>query len=100
MIDQGKTVAVGDDYDGEQERTTPWIMPSYTEQDLEQTVGAFQDLVDVICAAMPTQLEHTGDSLIGFVTAGELHSLPSSSFAYRFLSQVLDASRETQWSAS
>jgi hypothetical protein len=88
MIDQGKIVAVGEDYDGEQERTTPWIMPSYTEQDLEQTVKAFQDLVDVICAAMPTRLEQTGDKLIDLVTAGGPYSLPSNSFAYRFLFQA------------
>jgi hypothetical protein len=42
MIDQGKVVAVGEEYDGEQERTKPWIMPSYTQQDLDDTVGAFQ----------------------------------------------------------
>jgi len=38
MIDQGKALAVGEGYNGEQERTEPWIMPSYTEQDLQDTL--------------------------------------------------------------
>ena len=41
MIDQGKILAVDESYIGEQERTEPWIMPSYTEQDLEDTLQAF-----------------------------------------------------------
>lgn len=88
MIDQGKVVAVDEDYDGEQERTAPWVMPSYTEQDLDETFRAFQYLVDAICAAIPGQPELNGDSLIEIVTGGESHSLPSSSFTCRFLFQA------------
>lgn len=90
MIDQGKVLAVDDDHGGEQERTTPWIMPSYTEQDLDETLKAFQCLIDAICAAMPGQPEQNGDSLIDLVTGGNPDSLPSSSFSRRFLSQAIN----------
>ncbi|KAH0285884.1 hypothetical protein KCU62_g7125, partial [Aureobasidium sp. EXF-3399] len=88
MIDQGKVLAGDDDYGGEQERTTPWIMPSYTEQDLDETLKAFQCLIDATCAAMPGQPEQNGDSLIDLVTGGNPDSLPSSNFSRRFLSQA------------
>jgi hypothetical protein len=63
-------------------------MPSYTEQDLDETLKAFQYLVDAICVAMPGHPEQNGDSLIELVTGSDPHSLPSSSFACRFLSQA------------
>ncbi|KAG9654559.1 hypothetical protein KCU95_g9415, partial [Aureobasidium melanogenum] len=83
-----KIVAVDEDYDGEQERTEPWIMPSYSERDLNDTLRAFQSLVDALCARIPDQIQHTENSLFDLVTGGDLECLPSNSFAYRFLSQA------------
>jgi hypothetical protein len=103
MIDQGKIVAVDDSYSGEQERTEPWIMPSYMEQDLKDTLQAFEQLVDVIHHKMPSQPQSagqgllksaTGDNLdilpagqglLKSVTGGNSDILPTNSFAHRFL---------------
>ncbi|KAJ4407764.1 hypothetical protein N0V91_003734 [Didymella pomorum] len=49
MIDQGKILAVDETDSGEQERVEPWIMPSYTEQDLEHNLEAFGQL-DKACS--------------------------------------------------
>lgn len=48
MIDQGKALAVDSSWDGEQERINPWIMPSYTICDMDQTLEAFDRLVRAI----------------------------------------------------
>ncbi|KAK5135853.1 hypothetical protein LTR08_004502 [Meristemomyces frigidus] len=53
MMDQGKVVATEDAYDGEQERPNPWIMPSYTETDLEETLEAFDSLAEAIEERLP-----------------------------------------------
>lgn len=59
MIDQGKVVAVStepkpDTDDGDcQEWVDPWIMPSYTEDDLRATLTQFQRLVEAIESRMP-----------------------------------------------
>lgn len=71
-----------------QERTEPWIMPSYTERDFDDTLQAFQSLVDAICVRMPNRIEHTETSLIDLVIGGDVERLPSNSFAYRLLSQA------------
>lgn len=89
MIDQGKVLAVSGAYDGEQERTEPWIMPSYTRQDLDDTVQAFQHLVNTIHAKMPSQPQNTEEGLLDLVTGGLPQSLPSDCFAYQFLAQSL-----------
>ncbi|KAF2872889.1 hypothetical protein BDV95DRAFT_627726 [Massariosphaeria phaeospora] len=87
MIDQGKVLAVGESYDGEQERTEPWIMPSYTQQDLDDTLQAFRHLIDTIHARMPSRPQNSEEGLLDFVTGGLPQSLSSSSFAYQFLVQ-------------
>lgn len=87
MVDQGKVVAVDDDYNGEQERTEPWIMPSYSDIDVKDSLLAFRSLVDAICARMSSRIQHTEHNLLDFVV-GDPESLPSNSFAYRFLSQA------------
>lgn len=71
-----------------QERTEPWIMPSYTQRDLDDTLQAFQSLVDAICVRMPNRIEHPETSLIDLVIGGDVERLPSNSFAYRLLSQA------------
>ncbi|CAN9081552.1 unnamed protein product [Alternaria sp. RS040] len=87
MVDQGKILAVQDDYDGEQEHTEPWIMPSYTERDLEDTIQAFEHLVDAIHTRMPSQPLNTRQGLLDLVVSGDIKSLPSNSFAHSFLSR-------------
>jgi hypothetical protein len=87
MIDQGKVLAVEDSYRGEQERIKPWIMPSYTEQDLQDTLQAFEQLVDAIHARMPSQPQNTGQGLLDLVTGYNAESLPSNSFAHQFLNR-------------
>jgi hypothetical protein len=87
MIDQGKVFAVSETYNSEQERIGPWIMPSYTQQDLEDTLQAFQHLVNAIYAKMPSQPQSTEKSLLDLVTNDSPQSLPSNSFAYQFLAQ-------------
>lgn len=87
MIEQGKILAVDDNYDGKQERTEPWIMPSYTEQDLEDTLEAFKHLVDAIHAKMPSPPESTEQGLLDIVTGGQADSIPANTFAHRFLTR-------------
>jgi hypothetical protein len=87
MIDQGKVLAVSGDYSGEQEHTEPWIMPAYTQQDLDDTLQAFQHLVDTIYAKMPSQPQNLEGNLLDLVTGGLPHSLAPNSFAYQFFSQ-------------
>lgn len=87
MIELGKIVAVDDSYDGEQERTEPWIMPSYTEQDLEETVEAFEQLVEAIHTRMPSQPQSTEQGLLDVITGGNPDVLPAESFAHRFLAR-------------
>lgn len=48
MIDRQKIHAVGDDYEGDQERADPWIMPSYTTSDLTDTIAAWNELIDAV----------------------------------------------------
>jgi hypothetical protein len=87
IIDQGKVLAVGDGYDGKQEHTEPWTMPSYTESDLHDTLQAFEQLVDAIHARMPSQPQKTRQCLLDLVTGGNAESLPPISFAHRFLAR-------------
>jgi hypothetical protein len=85
MIDQGKVVAVDEAYNGDQERTEPWIMPSYTQRDLDDTLGAFQQLVNTINDKLPSQPLETEIGLLDLVTGGDQQRLPSDSFAHQFL---------------
>jgi hypothetical protein len=87
MIDQGKILAVNENYKGEQERTEPWIMPSYTDQDLEDALKAFERLVGAIHDRMPCQMHSVEQGLLEVVTGGNSEILPVDSFAHRFLSQ-------------
>lgn len=87
MIELGKIIAVNRSYSGQQERTEPWIMPSYTEQDLEDTVEAFEQLVNAIYARMPSQPQSAEQGLLEVVTSGNPDILPADSFARRFLTR-------------
>jgi hypothetical protein len=84
MIDQGKFNAV-EAYNGEQERTEPWVMPSYTQQDLDDTLEAFQQLVNTINDQLPSQPLETEIGLLDVVTGGDQQRLPSDSLAHQFL---------------
>ncbi|KZZ92173.1 hypothetical protein AAL_06383 [Moelleriella libera RCEF 2490] len=55
MMDQGKALAVDLSYDGEQERIAPWIMPSFTSRDVDETLQAFDRLKRVVEAHMPEE---------------------------------------------
>jgi hypothetical protein len=85
MIDQGKVLAVDGTYDAEQERTEPWIMPSYTQRDLDDTIQAYQRLVDTVHAKMPSRPQITQENLLDFMISDPLQHLPSDSFAYKFI---------------
>ena len=87
MIERGKILAVDDSYDGEQERTEPWIMPSYTEQDLEDTLEAFTQLVDAIHAKIPSPPQPAKQGLLAIVTGGQPDIIPLNTFAHRFLAR-------------
>ncbi|KAF2008422.1 hypothetical protein BU24DRAFT_403009 [Aaosphaeria arxii CBS 175.79] len=87
MIDQGKIMAVDENNSGEQERTEPWIMPSYTEPDLEDTLQAFEQLLDAIHVRMPYQEQSAEQNLLEVVTGGNPGILSPNSFAHRFLTQ-------------
>jgi hypothetical protein len=54
MMDQGKVVAVDGSYDGKQEHFDGWIMPSYTEQDLEDSLDALSALITAIETRLPS----------------------------------------------
>lgn len=89
MMQQGKFEAINENYSGEQERTGPWIMPSYTEFDLLEALMAFKQLVDAIHRRMPSQPQNTGHGLLDLVSRGSSENLPRSSFANRFLAQCV-----------
>jgi hypothetical protein len=88
MIDQGKVLAVDESYDGEHERTEPWIMPSYTQRDLDDTIQAYQILVDTIHAKMPSRIpQKTQETLLNFMTNDPSQHLPPDCFIYKLLAQ-------------
>ncbi|RFU29628.1 hypothetical protein B7463_g6712, partial [Scytalidium lignicola] len=85
MMDQGKALAVDSSYDGEQERIEPWIMPSYTVSDVNETLEAFDRLTRVVETRMPgapgNETYRLGDAIES--------SAPSlNSFAGRFLARA------------
>ncbi|KAH0495710.1 hypothetical protein TgHK011_009243 [Trichoderma gracile] len=85
MMDRGKALAVDSSYDGEQERIEPWLMPSYTERDLEEALEAFDSLTRAIEARMPASSSFEAHSLGGILKST---TIPSDSFAGRFLSMA------------
>ena len=87
MIDQGKILAVDETYSGEQECIEPWIMPSYTEQDFENTLEAFRQLVNAIHERMPSQSQSARQGLLEAVTGGRPDIMPADSFAHQFLTR-------------
>ncbi|EEA26446.1 hypothetical protein TMatcc_005283 [Talaromyces marneffei ATCC 18224] len=82
MIDQGKALAVDSLYDGNQERTDPWIMPSYTVSDVDQTLEAFNRLAHAVEIRMPrapgNENHHVSDEI-------EPSALSPNTFASQFL---------------
>ncbi|KAF1364841.1 hypothetical protein EJ07DRAFT_161817 [Lizonia empirigonia] len=68
-------------------RTEPWIMPSYTEQDLEYTLQAFEQLVEAIHDRMPSRLQSARQGLLEVVTGGNPEIIPANSFAHQFLAR-------------
>jgi len=62
-------------------------MPSYTEQDLQGTLQAFQQLVDIIYTRMPSQPQDNGKGLLDIVNGGNSDSLPLNSSAHWFPAQ-------------
>ncbi|QYS99747.1 hypothetical protein H0G86_006866 [Trichoderma simmonsii] len=87
MIDQGKALAVDSSYDGEQERIGPWIMPSYTVCDLDQTLEAFGRLTHAVESRMPATRSNETHRLGDAIRSSEL--LPNS-FAGQFLARARD----------
>ncbi|RFU75005.1 hypothetical protein TARUN_7236 [Trichoderma arundinaceum] len=85
MIDQGKALAVDSSYDGEQERIEPWIMPSYTVCDLDETLEAFSRLTRAVETRMPgapgNETHRLGDVI-------KSTSLSPNSFAGQFLARA------------
>jgi hypothetical protein len=90
MIDQGKVNAVDDSYRGTQEKISDWIMPSYTEQDLEDSVEALDILVATIEARMPSPpLEDSFERGFIDLDAPETSKVfPLGTFARRFLERA------------
>jgi hypothetical protein len=87
MIDQGKILAENETHFGKQESAKPWIMPSYTERDLEETVQAFEKVVAAFHARLPSHLESIGENLLDVVTDAMPDTLPANSFARRYLAR-------------
>lgn len=85
MIDQGKALAVDSSYDGQQERIEPWIMPSYTDCDLDETLDAFSRLTRAVETRMP---RGPGDETHRLGDAIDPNALSPNSFASRFLARA------------
>jgi hypothetical protein len=62
-------------------------MPSYTQQDLDDTLRAFQQLVNTINGKLPSQPLKTEIGLLDLVTSGDQQRLPFNSFAHQFLAR-------------
>ncbi|KAK4063896.1 hypothetical protein Trihar35433_8604 [Trichoderma harzianum] len=91
MIDQGKALAVDFSYGGEQERIGPWIIPSYTVCDLDQTLEAFSRLTRAVETRMPATPSNETHRLGDAIRSSELSP---NSFAGQFLARA----RETRFS--
>jgi hypothetical protein len=90
MMDQGKVVATNDSYSGKQERIADWIMPSYTEQDLEDSLDALSALVTAVETRMPSPPSQD-DFEIGLIDAAVPETsamLPPNTFVRRFLERA------------
>jgi hypothetical protein len=90
MIDQGKTVTVGDSYSGQSEKIGPWVLKSYSEDDLEDALEAFDALITAIEAKMPSPPPETGFE-IGLISAEALAQFDTfrpDTLARRFLERA------------
>jgi hypothetical protein len=90
MMDQRKVVAIDDSYSGKQEHSFPWIMSSYTEYDLQESLKAVDALISAIEERMPVRPAQTGFE-IGFIDTNdpEISTMfPPGTFARRFLEQA------------
>ncbi|WPG99291.1 Hypothetical protein R9X50_00210400 [Acrodontium crateriforme] len=84
MIDQGKVLAVNDTYQGEQQRTAPWIMPSFTDGDFRDTLQAFEALVESIEYQIP-HFDKSWPAKYGLFNSAWISIMPENSFARKFL---------------
>lgn len=82
MIDQGKALAVDSSYNGKQERIEPWIMPSCTVSDVDETLEAFDRLARAVETRMPGAAGHETHRLSDAI---ELSALSPNTFAGQFL---------------
>ncbi|KAL1846829.1 hypothetical protein Plec18170_008971 [Paecilomyces lecythidis] len=82
MIDQGKALAVDSSYNGKQERIEPWIMPSYTVSDVDETLEAFDRLARAVETRMPGAAGHETHRLSDAI---ESSALSPNTFAGQFL---------------
>ncbi|KAF1825884.1 uncharacterized protein K489DRAFT_386428 [Dissoconium aciculare CBS 342.82] len=90
MMDCGKIVAVSDSYRSQQERQDPWIMPSYTEDDLKDSLAAFSALITAIEVRMPSPPRES-DYEVGLLDPADkatFGTFPPRSFARRFLERA------------
>ncbi|KAF1817963.1 uncharacterized protein K489DRAFT_385356 [Dissoconium aciculare CBS 342.82] len=87
MMDQGKVVAVDDSYSGQQEQFCNWIMSSYTESDLEESLDALDALVSAVEERMPIRPAQTGFE-IGLIDKETSTMFPPGTFARHFLERA------------
>ncbi|RMZ85694.1 hypothetical protein DV736_g6557, partial [Chaetothyriales sp. CBS 134916] len=85
MMDEKKVIAVDDDYEGDQDRAEPWLMPSYTETDLQEAFTAWNQLVEEVERRMGLE-PLPSDAPRGLPAAGYLlDQVPERSFLRRFV---------------
>jgi hypothetical protein len=90
MMDQGKVVAVDGSYSGRQETISGWIMPSFTEHDLEESLQGLDALIAAIEERLPVPPPKTGFE-IGFIDPDDPETsavFPPGTFARRFLERA------------
>jgi hypothetical protein len=90
MIDQGKTVAVNASYSGDGNKIGPWVLKSYSEQDLEHALEMFNALITAIEARMPSPPAEAGFE-IGLLSAEDIAQFDTfrpDTFARRFLERA------------
>jgi len=85
-VELGETVAPLDSYEGTQETTEPWIIPSCTEQDINDTLEAFNGLVDVVETRMPTWPVGAIEYGLVDLTDSTISTIFPKGFAHRIIS--------------
>ncbi|GIC87289.1 uncharacterized protein Aud_003673 [Aspergillus udagawae] len=92
MIDEGKIFTALDGQASEEseivEPFPPWRIRAFSDTDLEKSVSSMRRLLDAIETRLPAQKPPKGGKTLQWCDLLDQEFLPTSSFAYQFLTRV------------